>query len=86
MSAESFASINNVVIYPNPTSNGTFSISNTINLKEITIYNVNGQIVQEIKNPTLSNETYQISNLTTGFYLVQLASENGTTTKKVIVN
>lgn len=86
LAAESFASINNVVIYPNPTSNGTFSISNTINLKEITIYNVNGQIVQEIKNPTLSNETYQISNLTTGFYLVQLASENGTTTKKVIVN
>lgn len=86
LSAESFASINNVVIYPNPTSNGTFSISNTTNLKAITIYNVNGQIVQEIKNPTLSNESYQITNLSSGFYLVQLASENGTTTKKVIVN
>lgn len=86
LNSESFASINNVVIYPNPTSNGTFSISNATNLKAITIYNVNGQIVQEIKNPTLSNESYQITNLSSGFYLVQLASENGTTTKKVIVN
>lgn len=86
LAAENFASINNVVIYPNPTSNGTFSIANATNLKAITIYNVNGQIVQEVKNPTLSNESYQISNLSSGFYLVQLASENGTATKKVIVN
>jgi endonuclease I len=87
LSSESFASLNDVSIYPNPTSNGSFSISSAIELNTITIYNVNGQIIQEIKNPsTIGNETYNVNNLSTGFYLVQLASENGSITKKVIVN
>jgi endonuclease I len=86
--SESFVSLDNdIVIYPNPTTNGSFSISSTVTLKNITIYNVNGQIVQEIKNPsTFNTETYNVNNLSTGFYLVQLASDNGTTTKKIIVN
>ena len=87
LSSESFATLNEISIYPNPTSNGSFSISSSIELNSITIYNVNGQIIQEIKNPsTISNETYNVNNLSTGFYLVQLASENGSVTKKVIVN
>lgn len=78
---------NNISIYPNPSSNGTFSISSSIELKSFTIYNVNGQIVQEVKNPsTVSNETYSVSNLSRGFYLVKIDSEYGSTTKKIIVN
>uniref|UniRef100_UPI00404A31C1 endonuclease n=1 Tax=Flavobacterium sp. TaxID=239 RepID=UPI00404A31C1 len=87
LSSDTFATLNNIVIYPNPTSNGAISITSTKELKTITIYNVNGQIIQEIKNPsTVTTETYNVNNLSTGFYLVQLASENGTVTKKVIVN
>lgn len=87
LSSDSFVTTNNISIYPNPTSNGSFSISSSIELNSITIYNVNGQIIQEIKNPsTISNETYNVNNLSTGFYLVQLASQNGSVTKKVIVN
>jgi hypothetical protein len=87
LASDSFFYLNNISIYPNPTSNGAFSISSTEQLKSITVYNVNGQIIQEIKNPyTVTTETYNVSNLSTGFYLVQLASENGSVTKKVIVN
>jgi endonuclease I len=87
LGSESFASINDISIYPNPTSNGTFSISSTVELSSITIYNINGQIVQKVRNPsTVSNETYNISNLSTGFYLVKIDSEYGSTTKKIIVN
>lgn len=87
LSTENFTSLNNISIYPNPTSNGSFSISSTVELSSITIYNVNGQIIQEIKNPTvISNETYNVNNLSTGFYLVQLKSESNSITKKVIVN
>jgi len=87
LASDSFFYLNNISIYPNPTSNGAFSISSTEQLKSITVYNVNGQIIQEIKNPnTVTTETYNVSNLSTGFYLVQLASENASVTKKVIVN
>ena len=87
LSSENFITTNNISIYPNPTSNGSFSISSSVELSSITIYNVNGQIIQEINNPTtISSDIYNVSNLSTGFYLVQLASENGSVTKKVIVN
>lgn len=87
LSSESFVSSSDVTIYPNPTSNGSFSITSTVNLNSITIYNVNGQIIQEINNPTtISTETYNINNLSTGFYLVQLKSDTNSITKKVIVN
>lgn len=87
LSTESFATLNEISIYPNPTSNGSFSISSTVELSSITIYNVNGQIIQEINNPTtISTETYNVNNLSTGFYLVQLKSDTNSITKKVIVN
>ncbi|UGS24788.1 endonuclease [Flavobacterium channae] len=86
LSSESFASIDNVEIYPNPTINNEFSISSEIELKSIVLYNINGQIIQEIKNPTRVDASYKVSNLQTGFYLVQMTSENGSATKKVIVN
>lgn len=86
LSSDSFTALQSISVYPNP-SNGTFSISSSIELKAFTIYNINGQIVQEVKNPsTISNETYSVSNLSTGFYLVKIDSEYGSTTKKIIVN
>lgn len=87
LSSNSFEFENNLSIYPNPTSNGSFSVSSSVELSSITIYNVKGQVIQEIKNPTLiGNETYNVNNLSTGFYLVQLKSDTNSITKKVIVN
>ena len=87
LSTENFDNLDSITIYPNPSTNGTFSILSSVELSSIAIYNVNGQIVQEVRNPsTVSNETYNISNLSTGFYLVKIDSEYGSTTKKIIVN
>ena len=87
LSSENFDLATLVNIYPNPTSNNTIFVSSPTSLKEMVVYNINGQIVQEIKNPnTISKETYQINNLNSGFYMVKVASENATITKKIIVN
>ena len=87
LSTESFAFENNLTIYPNPTSNNEVYVQTEIDLKSIFLYNVNGQIIQEIKNPSkVENNAYKVSNLPPGFYLMQLASENASTTKKLIVN
>jgi len=79
--------LNNVAVFPNPSKNGEFSITTTAELKNITIYNVNGQLVQEIKNPNaIETSTYKVNNLATGFYMLQLQTENASVIKKVIVN
>ena len=86
LSTEDFVSIENASIYPNPTINNEVYVSTATELKSIVLYNINGQIIQEIKNPTRVDNSYKVNNLSSGFYLVQMASENAIATKKLIVN
>ena len=86
LSTEDFVSIENASVYPNPTINNEVYVSTTTELKSIVLYNINGQIIQEIKNPSKVNDVYKVSDLPKGFYLMQLATENASTTKKIIVN
>jgi hypothetical protein len=81
----SFALENTISIYPNPAVNNEITISSGTELKSIIFYNINGQIIQEIKNPTRVDSSYKITNLPSGFYIVQLGSDNAVATKKVIV-
>jgi hypothetical protein len=85
LSTDSFVLENSVSIYPNPVSNNEVFISAETELKSIVLYNVNGQIIQEIKNPSKINDTYKVTNLPKGFYLVKLASDLATIIKKIIV-
>lgn len=86
LSTEDFVSIENVSIHPNPATNNEVFISSETELKSIILYNVNGQIIQEIKNPSKINDAYKVDNLPNGFYLVKLASDSATITKKIIVD
>ena len=86
LSTEDFASIENASVYPNPAINNEVYVSTATELKSIVLYNINGQIIQEIKNPSKVNDAYKVSDLPKGFYLIQLATENASTTKKIIVN
>jgi endonuclease I len=86
LTSENFKLENTVSIYPNPVSNNEVFISTLSELKSIVLYNINGQIIQEIKNPSRINEAYKVSNLPKGFYLIQLASENESITKKIMVD
>lgn len=86
LSSDSFAFESGISIYPNPAVNNEVTISSETELKSIVLYNINGQIIQEIKNPTRVDNSYRVNNLSSGFYLVQMASENAIATKKLIVN
>ena len=86
LSTEDFVSLENAFVYPNPAVNNEVTISSETELKSIVLYNINGQIIQEIKNPSKVNDAYKVSDLPKGFYLIQLATENALTTKKIIVN
>lgn len=75
-----------LAVFPNPTNEHRVSISTKMQLDEIQLININGQIMQQIKNPTIINDNYTVENIPQGFYILRITSENQTVVKKVIVN
>lgn len=74
-----------VSIYPNPTTDDFYvSVDETIELEEVNIYSVKGKLISTEIN--FSSNDYVISNLLDGIYVVELISNKGSLTKKVIVN
>ena len=69
-------------IYPNPVTNGKFSISTTANAeKSVVIFDVLGK--QVVK--TTATETVNVSNLNAGVYIVKITEEGKTATRKLII-
>lgn len=79
------AELSTISVYPNPSSD-VINISSEIALDRIDIITINGQVVQQIKNPVFENNNYTISNLPKGFYFLKLSSESNSVTKKVLIN
>jgi hypothetical protein len=75
-----------ISIYPNPTTNGTVTISSQINLDEIDLITINGQVIQHIVKPEFQNNNFTVTNLPKGFYFLKLSANNQTATKKVLIN
>lgn len=72
-------------ISPNPTS-GLINVSNNdgINVNEITVTDLNGRIVKTNKFDNVSNIQVNISDLSAGVYMMNIKSEQGNATKKII--
>lgn len=85
LTTEIFDQLNAVAVYPNPASD-IVNISSAIPLDEINIITINGQVLQQIKNPTFENNSYSISNLPKGFYFIKLSSASNSVIKKVLIN
>ena len=73
-------------LYPNPTNDRRINIDSEMEVDEIQLININGQLMQQIQKPTRTNNTYTVENLPSGFYFIKISSENQSITKKVIVN
>lgn len=86
LSAPVFNLNDDLAVYPNPANNNRVSISTEMQLDEIQLININGQIMQQIKNPAVSNKTYSVENIPQGFYILRITANDQTVVKKVIVN
>lgn len=64
---------NKVVLQPNPSS-GVFNINT--NTKQVTIYNLTGQLVKEFNGTFDTSYSYSIDGLSQGVYLVKITDEN----------
>ena len=73
-----------VSIYPNPVSSTLNILFGTASDKEITLFSVVGE---KVKSKTTSglNATFDVSELPSGVYMIQVESNNITITKRVIV-
>ena len=86
LSSESFLANDAVSIYPNPTNTNEVEIFTTETITKLALTNINGQIIKAIENPIFNQNTYKLNNLPQGFYFLQISAENGSLTKKIIVN
>ena len=76
----------NVSIFPNPT-NGQITLANNSNLeiRSVTITDVNGRIVQIIDLEDITTQTtFSVENLAQGMYFVKIEAENTSIVKRII--
>lgn len=85
LGVSSFEVLNAVRIFPNPTDTNSVTISSATSLDAIQLISVNGQIIQEIKNPFLQDNNYVLDHLTAGFYFIKISSDEASVIKKIIV-
>lgn len=86
LGTDSFETMADVSIYPNPSNDQTITIDTEAEVENIQLININGQLMMEVKNPTRVSNSYTLTNLPDGFYFVKISSDSGSVTKKVIIN
>lgn len=82
LSSSSFSQIEGLKMYPNPAKNNLFietALNSDIN---VSIVNMLGK---EVVNTNVVNNTVNVSNLTSGIYIVKITEEGKTSTKKLII-
>ena len=74
-------------VYPNPTT-GMVTISNDNNstLQSVTISDLNGRTVKTLKLNGESTSQINIADLAAGVYMMNIASDQGSITKKIVKN
>jgi pectate lyase len=70
-----------VALYPNPVSNQLYISSDNQKIENVMIYSLSGTIVKNVSDEI---ESIDVSNLTTGNYLVRITTDQGSFTKKII--
>jgi Secretion system C-terminal sorting domain len=81
LNTNNFSIVGNIKIYPNPTT-GIFTIS----IKEdasVKMYDMFGKLIYTSKT-NIGESKIDISNYPSGIYLLQVETENGSVTKKII--
>ncbi|WP_338647081.1 T9SS type A sorting domain-containing protein [Flavobacterium sp. KS-LB2] len=77
------AVIEGLSLYPNPVSNGKVYITSKNDLdKEIIIFDVLGK---KVLQTTLSSRELNVSNLTSGVYIIKINEKEASATRKLII-
>ncbi len=77
-------SLQSVGIIPNPTTGILNIIASQNPINNVTVFDVQGRIIREIKVNQLANYQIDLSTLQNAIYFVKVDTANGTITKKII--
>ncbi|CAM3751000.1 T9SS type A sorting domain-containing protein [Flavobacterium gelidilacus] len=78
---------NNFSIYPNPANNVlNLSVKNGLSVNEITMVDINGRTVKTINNAFDSEMEINVSDLTSGVYMLNVKTDEGVATSKFVKN
>ena len=82
---ESFQSVSDISIFPNPATN-MITIKNNSNSNEayLEVYDITGRIVKSMNCTLDADVSIDISNLNSGNYILKVKSENGIAVKKFV--
>lgn len=71
-----------IIMYPNPTQNGSFSIQSKTTIQEVTAFDILGKEISVEKN----NDSYKL-NASSGIYTIKISDIDGNSQiKKIIIN
>ncbi|MEO0038798.1 MAG: hypothetical protein RIQ59_2009 [Bacteroidota bacterium] len=71
-------------VFPNPAKDFVNVSSTSSSINSIEISDLNGRVVKTVNAIDAANAQVNIADLSTGVYMMKIASDKGTTTKKVI--
>jgi endonuclease I len=78
--------LNIVNVYPNPTNQNFITIQSENIPQNIQLFNINGQLIQEINQPKFLDNRFILNDIAQGFYFLKLDFQNQMITKKIIIN
>jgi hypothetical protein len=71
-------------IYPNP-NNGLFTITNSQEMTDVVITDLQGKIVYNRRNINLNKVNVELNDLERGMYMINIKTENDITSKTIVV-
>jgi surface protein len=82
-----FENDNNIVIYPNPTSEYVNVTSSKMGIKVISLYNTQGQKMYEVQVDNTNTYKLDLTSYIKGVYFLDIVKEDGSTsTERIIIN
>src|SRR5690606_34715684 len=79
------AQMSGISVFPNPTLNGKFTVTNLFGKNKVEVYNLLGSLVLE-KNCEVPECAIEIKDLSQGHYIVKIIDESGFSKTVKIVN
>ncbi|QTD37761.1 endonuclease [Polaribacter batillariae] len=79
--------LEDISIYPNPSTSNSITITIPSNLKinRIVLYNVIGATIYQSNNPKTVNQKIRIKDLQNGFYILKIKSNTNRISRKIII-
>lgn len=83
LAVEDVVNSKDVALSPNPVKN-QFTLKGINKMVSVELYDISGKLIKQFDQESLSKNTFDVSRLKTGNYVVKVKTDNDTFTKKLI--